>query len=424
MSPLDWRDSEGCVLLQMLQGHVSAQQACNQVVTELELLVSKLHVDEACDIFWYELSQNHSHWPLQSGVNVVPALVMVGPTFCLWQGSAIEDGQKPQPKKRARHTKLDADPLVQAGKLLDAGGKTKTARKTAAAKSKPALQQPEAVNIDASSAAATATAQAAAGEVPADDDGALAELLEVFGNSDSDTDGSNASIESARATAAVAAPAQAEALAEEMSSSANEDSDSSASTDVEADLEAFMQEHAGASKHASVQASVSEPTARNPGAGDAEFAPPAPAASAAEASQPTESSKAPARHGARVPSVPDRDGTVVLQVGSYGEIRFLPQQKQLVASCYCLKHKDGDCRRTRTVVAAAQGRTAMQRGQGRPLGHLIEWLRQQSKFGSQQAHCHYFFPFLFRPTGGASVRSQLAWWPAVFIYLRETPQRG
>ncbi len=91
---------------------------------------------------------------------------------------------------------------------------------------------------------------------------------------------------------------------------------------------------------------------------------------------------------ARASGPRDMAGTQHLKVGHYGEIRYIPASNQLVAVCDFPGHDD--CRRTRTCSASNALRTALQQGQGRPLGQLTHWLRQQSSFETQQNHCHGF----------------------------------
>ena len=90
----------------------------------------------------------------------------------------------------------------------------------------------------------------------------------------------------------------------------------------------------------------------------------------------------------RRPTVRNANVSEVLKIGSHGELRYHPVMKVLTAVCNEPDHDD--CRRRRTVVASDSSRTKNQRGQGRPVGHLIAWLRAQGKHSSQHDHCHDF----------------------------------
>ena len=89
--------------------------------------------------------------------------------------------------------------------------------------------------------------------------------------------------------------------------------------------------------------------------------------------------------GARAGVHRDMFSTVSFHVDG-GVLRFYPQHGVVTAFC---DHPDhGDCRRSRTVRGNEACRTAMQRGQGRPIGLLCSWLELQMDHSSQQAHVH------------------------------------
>ena len=94
------------------------------------------------------------------------------------------------------------------------------------------------------------------------------------------------------------------------------------------------------------------------------------------------------RPAGRVFAGRDTDATVSVAAGQFGSLRWLPHGKQLVAVCGYDKHID--CRRVRTTQAAPRPTTAARKGQGRPVGHLVAWLRRQTSFETQQGHRHYF----------------------------------
>lgn len=91
---------------------------------------------------------------------------------------------------------------------------------------------------------------------------------------------------------------------------------------------------------------------------------------------------------ARQPTTRNTGISEVFKVGSHGELRYHPVMKVLTAVCNEPDHDD--CRRRRTVVASEGTRTKTQKGQGRPAGHLVAWLRSQCSHVSQYSHCHDF----------------------------------
>lgn len=76
----------------------------------------------------------------------------------------------------------------------------------------------------------------------------------------------------------------------------------------------------------------------------------------------------------------------VLIIPGFGDLRYNPKSKALVAHCNHCKH--GDCRRQRTSVlgksAALFGAAA--NGQGKPLGLLMAWLLEQNDFRTRREH--------------------------------------
>ena len=101
-----------------------------------------------------------------------------------------------------------------------------------------------------------------------------------------------------------------------------------------------------------------------------------------------EASAAPNAGSVRASGPRDRASTHTLQVGSHGEIRYIPSSKQLVAVCNHPLHQD--CRRTRSALEANSLNTPLQKGQGRPLCLLTQWLRVSTNWDSQREHCHKF----------------------------------
>lgn len=91
----------------------------------------------------------------------------------------------------------------------------------------------------------------------------------------------------------------------------------------------------------------------------------------------------PAAGHVRASSARDRVSTQTLAVPGSGLIRFLPQSNVLVAVCDHPGH--GDCRRQKTVTGS-NVTTARGQGQGRPLGFLASWLRQQCDFDDRSGH--------------------------------------
>lgn len=82
----------------------------------------------------------------------------------------------------------------------------------------------------------------------------------------------------------------------------------------------------------------------------------------------------------------DRSSTETLSVPGCGLIRFLPGQNVLVAVCDHPGH--GDCRRQKTLASSSTG-TQRGLGQGRPLGFLCAWLRQQMDHDDRERHVRF-----------------------------------
>ena len=95
------------------------------------------------------------------------------------------------------------------------------------------------------------------------------------------------------------------------------------------------------------------------------------------------------RH-ARATAVRDPHATEVFVLGDLGELRYHPNQQKLIAVCRCKDPDHEDCRRQRTTVGSEHGKTKLQQGQGRPIGHLVSWLHSQKDFMSQHDHSHNF----------------------------------
>ena len=73
-----------------------------------------------------------------------------------------------------------------------------------------------------------------------------------------------------------------------------------------------------------------------------------------------------------------------------GVLRFYPQHG--IVTAFCDNPAHGDCRRSRTVRENEARNTAVQRGQGRPLGMLCSWLELQTEHTSQYDHVHSCTP--------------------------------
>ena len=81
-----------------------------------------------------------------------------------------------------------------------------------------------------------------------------------------------------------------------------------------------------------------------------------------------------------------------LELPGWGRLRYYPHEKQLIAVCE--RHRKADCRMQRTVVENPRAQSSrpgtVTAGQGRPLGLLMNWLRCQHDFDSQQTHIHEY----------------------------------
>ena len=149
-----------------------------------------------------------------------------------------------------------------------------------------------------------------------------------------------------------------EFFSQSMSSSSSSDSDSDTASNSSRDSGADNQP---------AQASGNQ-VARSSSDGDA-------AASGAVVEPETgDSSSAPAR-------LPRDMFPDVLQVGTWGELRFYRKTNNIVA--HCSKHIEQDCRRSRTMVA-----NSARPGQGRPIGLLVAWLQDPDCHEQGRAATH------------------------------------
>eukprot|EP00438_Fugacium_kawagutii_P036809 Skav204463 [mRNA] locus=scaffold3437:21493:25999:+ [translate_table: standard] len=113
---------------------------------------------------------------------------------------------------------------------------------------------------------------------------------------------------------------------------------------------------------------------------------PNPASSSSKQPTPSDSQPDPAAEAASRKPADSRKKEVsesVLQLPGFGDLRFNPRSKLLVA--HCSKHGLHTCKRSRTVVRPEKV-TIRNSGQGRPLGHLMAWLMEQSKHSTQKNH--------------------------------------
>lgn len=74
----------------------------------------------------------------------------------------------------------------------------------------------------------------------------------------------------------------------------------------------------------------------------------------------------------------------VLEIAGLGELRYYHQTGMMAAAC--LKHSSSDCRKSATT------RPKTSRHAGRPIGHLVAWLQQQSNYNCQSTHVHACLP--------------------------------
>ncbi|CAE7191096.1 unnamed protein product [Symbiodinium sp. KB8] len=338
MHPVRWSE-DGCVTLQIIADSSTAADASLQVQTDMELCLRSLNLSTGCEVSLYVLSDKTSHWEPQQGVNLVPVVAL--PDFSFqWMN---DDGPGPSRRggrgeKRQRNDE-DMDELELAQRLLHPGPR---AAQTKSAPKRGASDQ-------------------AAGEQPSQDDDRL-DRESVAASEALDSQGSAAS---------------AISWLEELDKASESASDAS-STDG-SDVIAELCPVEGA-KQAGEAAPVGAREAGEAVPADANANQAGEAAAAGEG-------VAAARRAA---ALRDRTGTQTLRIGSLGELRFLPQSSQFVAVCEHPAH--GDCRRARTAIGSSSDRlnTAMQRGQGRPLGMLTAWLQAQHAHESQQSHCHGF----------------------------------
>ena len=103
-----------------------------------------------------------------------------------------------------------------------------------------------------------------------------------------------------------------------------------------------------------------------------------------------EATAASAEKHERDPGSRKKSGTeVVVEVPPYGSLHFYPIQNNMTAYCRCKKHFD--CKKNRTFNAAKSSASSSSKsvrdGQGRPVGLLVQWLRDQGNHSSRADHC-------------------------------------
>lgn len=86
------------------------------------------------------------------------------------------------------------------------------------------------------------------------------------------------------------------------------------------------------------------------------------------------------------PKPRDRISAESLSIPGCGVIRYLPATSVLIAACDHPGH--GDCRRQKTV-SASNTNTPKGQGQGRPLGFLVAWLREQCNHDDRAKHVRF-----------------------------------
>lgn len=106
----------------------------------------------------------------------------------------------------------------------------------------------------------------------------------------------------------------------------------------------------------------------------------------ASGSRDVENSVVEASAKARASSTRDRSSTESLVVPGCGNIRFLPTLNVLVAVCDHPGH--GDCRRQKTLMPS-EAKTNRGKGQGRPIGFLCAWLREQCDHDERTDHIRF-----------------------------------
>ena len=86
-----------------------------------------------------------------------------------------------------------------------------------------------------------------------------------------------------------------------------------------------------------------------------------------------------------------------------GDLVFYPQSKRVTAFCVNPAHKD--CRRSRSIEASDN---AWRPGQGRPIGHLMAWLRLGQAIDTREAHVRFCHPSLADRRSGRREFNEIA----------------
>ena len=137
----------------------------------------------------------------------------------------------------------------------------------------------------------------------------------------------------------------------------------------------------GLSEGEPAQAAPSRPAPPAQGEGAPEEAAPSRPAVPAEGEGPSGPAPPAAKAAPREP-VRGRIKTVqeeTIQVWSYGELRYNSNTNTIRAFCTCLAHSQ-PCSKQRSLVAGKR------KGQGRPIGYLVAWLRDQDSHASKEEH--------------------------------------
>ena len=92
-------------------------------------------------------------------------------------------------------------------------------------------------------------------------------------------------------------------------------------------------------------------------------------------------------HGPELVAEDGEAEVIRCQVGPNDYIVWYKSKGDFVAECGDPRH-GRRCRRTRTSKAG----TRMKPAQGRPLGHLLDWLQDSSEHVNAYAHVHACFP--------------------------------
>ena len=134
MSPISWHDEQGYVLLQVVGDGVTSKAASEQALTDFAFISRFLDSARACRLSFYCLSREPSHWPAQTGVNVVPACHLPDseqPVF--WHGSQAAVASRGARPRRVRPPVFaEQDPLEQALSLLGNEARVQSDRADAA----------------------------------------------------------------------------------------------------------------------------------------------------------------------------------------------------------------------------------------------------------------------------------------------------